>query len=92
MFVCVLGDSTESQSKCLPVVAVYQMETLVVAVEPEAFDFAVAVAVRPLRSVTVVDCLVVCPCSGFVNKYINQIVVMREERTQHTPIHIDREI
>lgn len=67
----------ESQSKCLPVVAVYQMETLVV-VEQGAFDFVVAVAVRLLQSVTVVDCLVVCPCSGFVNKYINQIVVMRE--------------
>lgn len=77
------SDSTESQSKCLPVVAVYQMETLVVAVEPEAFDFAVAVAVRLLRSVTVVDCLVVCPCSGFVNKYINQIVVMREVSATH---------
>lgn len=47
---------------CLPVVAVYQMETLVA--EREAFDFVAAL----LQSETVVDCFVACPCSGFANK------------------------
>lgn len=51
---------------CLPVVAVYQLETLVV--EREAFDFVAAL----LQLETVVDCFVACPYSGFANKYINQ--------------------
>lgn len=55
--------------KCLPVVAVYQMETLVA--EREAFDFVVAL----LQLEIVVDCFVACPWSGFANKYINQIDV-----------------
>lgn len=43
------------------------METLVA--EREAFDFVAAL----LQWEIVVDCFVACPCSGFANKYINQI-------------------
>lgn len=47
------------------------METLVA--ERVAFDFVVVL----LQLETVVDCFVACPCSGFANKYINQIDVER---------------
>lgn len=57
----------EHVTTCLPGVAVYQMETL--AVEQEAFG---SVA-RLLRLETVVDCLVAYPCSGFANKFKENI-------------------
>lgn len=57
---------------CLPVVAVYQMEILVE--EREAFGFVAVL----LQLETNVDCFVGCSCSGFANKYTNQ---MRNVRT-----------